>query len=152
MKRLSALFLVLASCGVKDCLPPGNECKIKPGMYTVISSEQQYSCTDGFTHGTNPDTTAQVEIKHEGESWIYHYIGAPFDVPCVVNGTGLTCMQNGQMSLDGLCNFPVRLTVELSPTDTGFVGTSEWFYNPAVCTNGNTGSCTQTAVLEGTLQ
>ena len=154
IKNFAVAFLFLASCGWKDCAPPDPKAGvlIKPGKYLVMMTDQRYSCSDGYTGGTSPDEQLEATIKHDNNTWTLTYSDAPFDLNCVENGTGLECKQEGSTSLGNLCTYPFTLTISLSPTETGFIGTSTWLYDLITCSNGNTGNCTFTSILEGTLE
>lgn len=153
MKKL-VMFLVLGlcACNLQDCFPSPDKVQIKPGTYLVSMTDQGYSCTDGTHQDENQDQTVEWTLTENNGQWQLDLNIPPMEdsIDCQPNGPGLTCSVEGTAPWPG-CNAPFTVNIDLNPADEGFIGSLVWIYRVS-CTNGNAGSCTLTANLEGTLQ
>lgn len=140
------IFILLCSC-----VPSTNKVgvEIKPGRYLMSIANQTYSCTDGYTQGTYPDTTGEWVIQNTNGGWTL-YLAETISLSGHANGTGLVFESQGSVTIPGICTYPMTTTIELSPIDTeNFSGTIVTLYSLVTCSNYNSGSCRMDSVVSG---
>ena len=148
-------FLVMmclcSGCNLFPKANPGVE--IKPGKYNVTQAEQHFTCSDG-TDQTDADVSAVWTITHDNNEWklfLTPDLNPTYVMSGRENGTGLLFTATGTATIPGICNYPMTLTADLTPSDEGFDGTMETDYNLVTCSNGNAGTCAGRSILTGVL-
>jgi hypothetical protein len=140
--------LGMIGCGLSE----KNDVQIEPGFYRTTVYDQRYTCTDGSMDNDNSDAVYMWEIVQSDEGQWFLYLTDNVFILCNPHGTGLLCVQTGEVTIPGICTYPMTMTFDLRYRIGGFIGDSETSYDLVTCTNGNSGTCSAISQLNGTLE